>query len=218
VKEVVTIDGPAGAGKSTVARRLAQRLGYLYLDTGAMYRAVALAARRAGIPPEDAEALAAMCRGLDLRMELRRDPPRVLLYGKDVTARLRTPEMDLLASKVSAVGPVREAMVALQRGLALKHPLVAEGRDMGTVVFPEAPHKFFLTASLEKRVERRLRERQQRGERVTRDEVRAEMRRRDEQDATRSLAPLRPAPDARIIDTTSLNVEEVVERLLSELG
>lgn len=194
---VVAIDGPAGAGKSTVARALARALGFTYLDSGAMYRSVALAARRAGAEPADVAA--------DLRIEL---GERVVVDGEDVTEEIRAPEVSEDASRAAADPRVREAMVAKQRALLADGDWVAEGRDIGTVVAPDADVKVFLTASPEERAERRARE-------LGADEaaVLAELRVRDERDATREHSPLRPAPGAVQLDTTGLSVDQVVERI-----
>jgi cytidylate kinase len=216
--DVITIDGPAGSGKSTVSRLLAKNLGFVYLDTGAMYRAVALAAIRAGIALNDGDKLAVLCRRLALRFETLEGQTHIFLGDEDVSRTIRSPEMDMGSSTVSAVREVREAMTVMQRNIAAGLKVVAEGRDMGTVVFPEANHKFFLTASPEARAERRYRERLLRGEPVDKTVVAIELRRRDEQDQTRQIAPLRPAPDAVRIDTTDLTVREVVQKILRHLG
>jgi cytidylate kinase len=214
MSDVITIDGPAGSGKSTVSRALAVKLKYFYLDTGAMYRAVALAAKRKGIDLTDGKRLEALCRSLDLRFVTDVGSPRLLLDGEDISVAIRNPEMDMLSSTVSAVREVREAMTELQHKMAKGVKIVAEGRDMGTVVFPEAQHKFFLTASPEVKAERRYKERQGRGESVTKELVEEELKKRDHQDKTRSLAPLKPARGAEVIDSTRLTVEEVVEKIL----
>ncbi len=212
---MVTIDGPAGSGKSSASRAVARELGFVYLDTGAMYRAVALAAFRRGVDVKDGTSLGNLCRELDIRFRPFRDGEHHLfLNHEDVSPAIRTPEMDMLSSAVSAVPEVREAMTLLQRRLAEIGGVVAEGRDMGTVVFPEARHKFFLTASLEARAQRRYRERLERGEAITLNRVQEDLERRDMQDESRSLAPLRPAGDARILDTTHLTLEEVIETIL----
>jgi CMP/dCMP kinase len=214
---VITIDGPAGSGKSTISRLLAKKIGYLYLDTGAMYRAVALAAKREKIHLNDGKALEELCNSLDLRFIPDQAPPRLFLNGEDISAAIRIPEMDMASSKVSAVSEVRKAMTGLQRKMAKGMTLVAEGRDMGTVVFPDAKHKFYLTASLEIRTERRYKERLERGEAVNRMFVESQLKKRDHQDETRSIAPLRPAEDAKIIDTTEMTPEQVIGAILCQL-
>jgi CMP/dCMP kinase len=212
---VITIDGPAGSGKSTVSRDVARSLGFVYLDTGAMYRAVALAAERRGMDETNGPELGELCRELDLVIRADGEINRLFLQGEEVTAAIRTPEMDMRSSAVSAVGEVRDAMTQLQRRLATRAGgVVAEGRDMGTVVFPEAPRKFFLTASRAQRAKRRYTERIERGETVSLEQVEEDLARRDRQDESRLLAPLRPAEDALVIDTTALTKAEVVSRIL----
>ena len=217
MKNIVTIDGPAGAGKSTVSRMVAKRLQILYLDTGAMYRAVALQAEREGIDIHDGKSMRRLCQGLDLRFVTQGEEVKLFMGGEDISSAIRSPEMDMLSSAVSAVKEVREAMTALQRKIGLKGGVVAEGRDMGTVVFPDARHKFFLTASAEVRAGRRYQERRVRGESVTREEVAKELAKRDQQDSERAIAPLLPARDGKIIDTTLLKASEVVEMILAEV-
>ncbi|MBI4495298.1 MAG: (d)CMP kinase [Deltaproteobacteria bacterium] len=214
---VIAIDGPAGAGKSTVARMLARRLRYLYLDSGAMYRAVAVRAEREGVDPEDEAALEKLCRDLRICFRLVGDTQQVICQGEDVTPAIRRPEVGWLASKVSLKRPVREAMARLQREIGRRGGVVAEGRDMGTVVFPQARFKFFLTASPEERARRRFADLRDRGYEVPLEKVAAETRARDEQDSTRELAPLRPAEDARPIDSTGLTPEEVVEKMVAAM-
>ena len=187
------------------------------LDTGAMYRAVALAARRQGIDLRDGKRLGELCRSLDLHFNTDEEPPRLLLGNEDISMAIRHPEMDMLSSEVSAVKEVREAMASLQRKMAEGVRLVAEGRDMGTVVFPEAGHKFFLTASPQVRAERRYKEMLERGESVDMATVVSELKKRDRQDEKRSLCPLRPAGDATVIDSTRLMPEEVVHEILDHL-
>jgi len=215
--DVITIDGPAGSGKSTVSRLLAKKIRRIYLDTGAMYRAVALAASRRGIPFSDGKKLGRLCRSLELTFRTNEDRPRIFLGREDISTRIRTPDMDRLSSEVSAVGEVRKAMTELQRKMAQGTPLVAEGRDMGTVVFPEARHKFFLTASPDVRAERRYKELMGRKEFVSRKFVREELDKRDQQDQKRSLAPLKPAPDATLIDSTHLTPDQAVHAILEEI-
>ena len=215
---IITLDGPAGSGKSTVARMLADHLQWLYLDTGAMYRGVALAAKQRGLGVEDGKALGELCASIDMRFEVAQGPPRLILNGEDVSGAIRSPEMDLLSSSVSAVKEVRAAMTLLQRNMARWTDVVAEGRDMGTVVFPRATHKFFLTATLGVRVDRRYAERLARGETVARIDVEREMKQRDLQDETRSLAPLRPAEDAVVIDSSRLTPYQMMEQILIRVG
>jgi cytidylate kinase len=211
---IVAIDGPAGAGKSTVARQLARRLGFSMIDTGAIYRSVALAAQRAGVAWDDDEGLRKLLeRGLPI--SFRADPDeRVLLNGEDVTQAIRTPEISRGASVVSARPVVREKLLGLQRSLGLQAPkgAVLEGRDIGTVVFPAATVKFFLTASDEARAQRRHAELSEKGLDVPLQEVLGDQRRRDQDDRERAIAPLRAAPDAIVLDTTGLDLAEVVER------
>ena len=214
---IVAIDGPAGAGKSTVARQLARRLGFAMIDTGAIYRSVALAARRAGIEWDDDEGLRKLLDdglGLALLSEPDSLEQRVLLHGQDVTQAIRTPEITRGASVVSARPVVREKLLGLQRSLGLEAPrgAVLEGRDIGTVVFPDAPVKFFLTASDEARAQRRHAELAEKGLHVPLQEVLADQRRRDKDDRERVIAPLRAASDAITIDTTGLDLNEVVDR------
>jgi cytidylate kinase len=212
---IVAIDGPAGAGKSTVARQLARRLGFTIIDTGAIYRSVALAALKAGVPWDDDERLGKL---LDSGLGLTFDGERVLLRGADVTEAIRTPEITRGASVVSARPIVRKKLLQLQRdlGLSAQRGAVLEGRDIGTVVFPGAQVKFFLTASDAARARRRHAELAEKGLQLPLDEVLTDQRRRDKDDTERAIAPLRAAPDAVVVDTTGLDLEEVVDRCFRE--
>jgi cytidylate kinase len=218
MKGIITIDGPAGSGKSTISLLLAKKLGLLYLDTGAMYRAVALSALRKGVDPGDAAVLREMCRDIDINFRSAGDNYRVYIGAEDISDEIRRPEIDMLSSKISAIKEVRDAMTGLQRRIGMKGGIVAEGRDMGTVVFPDADHKFFLTASSDIRAERRYKERVDRGECISMEQVETELEKRDEQDRTRIIAPLKPAVDAIIIDTTALGINEVVDEMLGRVG
>lgn len=214
---VIAIDGPVGAGKSTVARALAARLGYRYVDTGAMYRSVALEAQRRGVAWEDEAAVAAVARAVRIEFAPGADGQRVLVDGRDVTEAIRAPRISEGASVVSAYPAVREAMVAQQRRMGEGGGVVMEGRDIGTVVFPDADVKVFLDASLDERARRRYAELRAKGEAVTYAQVREALRERDLRDATRAHSPLTAAPDAVVIDSTALSVDEVVEAILRRL-
>jgi cytidylate kinase len=206
---IVTIDGPAGAGKSSVAQGLARRLGFCFLDTGAMYRAVTWAAARQGMAWDDQRAVA----DLAARMQLAFDSQRVLLHGQDITQAIRSQEVTDNTHFVAANPLVREHLVALQRRLAQGTDVVTEGRDQGTVAFPEAQCKFFLTASAHERARRRLEQLRARGEDVSLSEVLAQQNQRDARDASRECGPLTPAADAILVNTDTLTREEVVEKL-----
>lgn len=216
-KTVIAIDGPAGSGKSTVSRLIAKRLGILYLDTGAMYRAAALQAKRTGVDLSDGPGLYRMCMELDLRFIPDNETQRILLGNEDISADIRSPEMDMLSSGISAVKEVRDAMTTLQRRIGDTGALVAEGRDMGTVVFPDADYKFFVTASVQERAKRRHLERLNRGESISMEKIEEDIRKRDAQDSGRAIAPLRPAEDAEIIDTTGIGIEAVIEGILKKI-
>lgn len=212
----IAIDGPAGAGKSTVARLLAQQLGFLYVDTGAMYRAIALKALRTGIPLSEPDQISALARGARIHFQMGggSGEQRILLDNEDVTDAIRTPAVTALSSPVSAIPGVRAALVAQQQALGAQGGVVMEGRDIGTVVFPNAEVKVFLTASPEERAQRRHRDIVARGNATSLEEVRRDQDERDLRDATRAVAPLIPARDALLIDSDGLSPEEVVDSIL----
>lgn len=207
---VITIDGPAGAGKSTVAGALAARLGFTLVDTGALYRGLAWAVQEAGVAPEDGPALRAVLE----RTAVRLDGPRVLVNGRDVSAEIRTPAVSRLTSRLTTLGVVRDKMTPIQRDLAAAGGAVLEGRDTGSVVWPEAEVKFYLDADLETRARRRHDELVARGVSADLPTVRADMARRDRQDMERALAPLVKPEGAVVIDTTGRGITEVVDELL----
>ena len=217
-RPIVAIDGPAGAGKSTVARRLADRLGFTLVDTGALYRAVALAARRAGVAWDDEPAVVGVARRIIVSRSLvlahdAEKGVRVVLDGDDVSDAIRSPEMGMGASRVSAIGGVRAALLDIQRQAGEKGGVVLEGRDIGTVVFPDAEVKFFLTASPEVRARRRYDELRERGQEVDYAVTLAEVRARDESDTRRAIAPLRRADDAVLIDSSDRDADAIVEEM-----
>jgi len=212
---IVAIDGPSGSGKSTLSRLLAAALNYTNIDTGAMYRSVGLAAHRAGIDPADQQALGELCQRLSIEFVRNGTAERVLLDGEDVSEAIRTPEMSLMASRVSACPAVRQAMVDLQRALGEQGGVVLEGRDIGTVVFPQAEVKFFLLASAEERGRRRYEELRAKGLNVELQQTVAEVEQRDAADCNRQHAPLVQAADALAIDTTTLTIEQVLDKMLA---
>ncbi len=215
---VIAVDGPSGSGKGVVSRRVAHRLGWHLLDSGALYRLVALAGLRRGLAPADEVAHAAVAATLDARFESdERDEERILLDGTPVTAELRTETAGEAASRVAAMPAVRAALLDRQRAFARRPGLVADGRDMGTVVFPAAGLKVFLTASADERASRRHKQLKDKGMDVNLADLSRDIRQRDERDANRAVAPLRPAADAVVIDSTTLTIDEVVARVV-ELG
>lgn len=209
----VAIDGPAGAGKSTISRQAAKALGFIYVDTGALYRAVGLNALRKGIDTDDAEAVAESVRDISVELKYENGEQAVFLNGENVSAFIRTPEASMAASKVSAVPKVREFLFGLQQEIAAKNDCVMDGRDIGTVVLPNAQVKIFLTASAEARAQRRYKELVEKGEQVDYENVLAEMKQRDYNDSHRAVAPLKAADDAVTVDTTSLDLEESIEKI-----
>ena len=213
--KIVTIDGPAGSGKSTTARMLAAQLGYQYLDTGAMYRALTYFAMKNGVAAADSIKLEALARNLSFEFESRDDINRVFINGEDVTEAIRTPEVTREVSQVSAHEGVRKAMVAKQRQIGAKGSVVAEGRDMATVVFPNAHFKFYMDASIEVRAQRRLLDLVKMGETVNLEEIIEDIKRRDNYDSTREHSPLKRARSAYVVDTTNMTVEGQTEHILS---
>lgn len=210
----IAIDGPAGAGKSTIARRVAQELGYLYVDTGALYRAIALHMLRAGKNPAAPEEVIPQLEAVEVSLRYVGGEQQVLLGAENVSESIRTPEVAAASSKVSAIPQVREYLLSLQRDIAEQNDVVMDGRDIGTVVLPQAQVKIFLTASLEERARRRWKELLEKGS-ADFDTVLADVKKRDEQDSTRAIAPLVQAPDAVLVDTTGNTLEQSVNRMLT---
>lgn len=206
----IALDGPSGSGKSTVAKRLARELDILYLDTGAMYRACACKASEAGVDLSDESAVEAMLSSLDLRIEYRGGAQHTILDGRDVSEEIRRPEVSMAASKISALGCVRKKMVEMQRKIASEQSCVLDGRDIGTAVLPDAPFKFFVTASVPVRARRRYDELRAKGYTVDYDALEKEIAERDRNDASRAISPLRRAEDAVLVDTSDMSVDEVV--------
>lgn len=211
----IAIDGPTGAGKSTIARRAAERLGFIYVDTGALYRTIGLSMLRRGINLSDAAAVAAGLDGLKVSLRFQGGEQRVLLGDEDVSGEIRTAEVSMAASKVSAVPAVREFLFQLQRDMAKTNNVIMDGRDIGTVVLPNADVKIFLTASPEIRARRRFEEMIAKGMQTTYEEVLSDLEQRDYNDTHRAIAPLKPAPDAVTIDTSGDTFDQAVERVLA---
>ena len=215
----IAIDGPSGAGKSTLARQMAKELGFLYVDTGAIYRTVALHAQRQGVDPGDREAVAPLLGTLSIRMNYGEDGlQRMYLGEEDVSDAIRVHAVSQCASQVAAIPEVREFLLEYQRKLAREQNVVMDGRDIGTVVLPDADVKIFLTASAEIRAQRRLLELQQRGQQADYATILHDVEQRDEQDRTRAIAPLRQAEDAVLVDTSELNLEESLQAMLKIAG
>ena len=218
-KMVIAIDGPAGAGKSTIARLAARKLDVLYIDTGAMYRALTLKAIRLGMNCQDEPALTELMRNTRIELKNNHDGSiQVLLDDQDVSLAIRKPEVARYVSDVSKAAGVRKEMLGLQRGMGLKAPCVLDGRDIGTVVFPDADRKFFLDADFKERAMRRYKELKEKGEEIVLKEVEADLKNRDTIDSTRECAPLKKADDAIYVDTTHMTIEEVVEYILKYIG
>ncbi|TBW54606.1 (d)CMP kinase [Marinobacter halodurans] len=217
---VIAVDGPSGSGKGTITQMLARRLGYHLLDSGALYRLTALAAQRQGVSYEDVDGLARVAGSLDVAFQPTPpgEPARVLLDGQDVTSEIRTETCGDNASKVAVIQPVRDALLQRQRDFCQPPGLVADGRDMGTVVFPDATVKIFLTASAEERARRRHQQLLEAGVDVSIDALLDEIRARDDRDMNRASAPLRPADDAQVIDSTGLSIEEVLGKVMAAAG
>jgi CMP/dCMP kinase len=219
-QEIVTIDGPSGVGKSSVSRKVAAELGYTYLDTGAMYRGVGLYFHRQGIAVDDEPLISPRLAGIRLALlpvVSAQEDVGVVLNDEDVSSQLRTPEMSMIASRISALPSVRGFLTEMQRRLAAAGKVVAEGRDMGTVVFPGAAHKFFLDADPEERCRRRVLQLREKGEQVDEKQLLQMILQRDTNDSQRAVAPLKKADDAQLINTTSLSFEQVCEKIVTRV-
>lgn len=213
---IITIDGPAGTGKSSVSQEVARTLGFDFLDTGAMYRAIGLAALRAGISLDDADALGDLAERVSVDFNWDANPPQIRLNGEEIGAHIRSEAASHAASKVAVVGRVRTAMVRLQQDVSCaRFQLVTEGRDQGTVVFPDAELKIYLEATAEERARRRKLQLEAKGEAVDYDTLLSQIRERDARDSGRAVSPLRPAPDAQRIDTTTLTQQQVIDRIVA---
>lgn len=214
---IITIDGPSGAGKSTVSKLLAERLEYEYIDTGALYRAVAVESQEQGVDIDNDDDLIKLCSGIAIFFKKKRGALGVFVNGREVTKKIRDPEVSLLASRLSAKRVVRDALFHIQRRLGSNGGAVFEGRDMGTIVFPEADIKFFLDANHKKRAIRRHRELKLKGHNITIEQVQNEIDNRDLNDSSRELSPLKPSDDAIIVDSTELEIEHVVGSMLESI-
>jgi cytidylate kinase len=215
---IIAVDGPAGAGKSTVSKILAQKLGFLYIDTGAMYRALTLKAIESKIDAQDASRLIEMARSSNIDLTSNQDSLRVFLDGRDVTGFIREPRITKLVSDIARIKGVREAMLTIQRRLGKQKDSVLDGRDIGTVVFPDADRKFYIDAEFNERVRRRYKELKELGQDVTLKDIESDLQNRDRIDSTREFAPLKKAEDAVYIDTTHMTIAEVVEALLKHIA
>ena len=218
---VITVDGPGGSGKGTIAMRLAEQLGWHFLDSGALYRLVAVAAMDRNVSVDDEEALGKVARSLDVNFGISEEGMVVLLDGNYITGRLRSESVSIFASRIAAFPLVRSALVVRQRAFRKLPGLVADGRDMGTVIFPDAKLKIFLTASAEARAERRYKQLKEKGESVNLTRLFQDIKLRDERDSSRAVSPLRPAEDAHVIDSTELSINEVLQEihvLLNKIG
>ncbi|MBE6727758.1 MAG: (d)CMP kinase [Ruminococcaceae bacterium] len=214
----VAIDGPAGAGKSSLARAAAKELGFIYVDTGALYRTLGLKLIRTNTSVEDILLVEQLLKTTKVEIRFVQDEQHVFLDGEDVTSLIRTPEVSMTASKVSAIPAVRAYLLEMQRSLAKSNNVLMDGRDIGTVVLPNATVKIFLTASVEERAKRRYKELVEKGSNVTFDEVYADIEKRDYADSHREIAPLKPADDSKIVDTTGLSIEESLNLLLKTVN
>ena len=211
----IAIDGPAGAGKSTIAKRVAAQLGFMYVDTGAMYRTIAVYLLREQVDCENEALLAQALDNISIGMKYGDGQQRMLLNGEDVTGLIRTQEVGQMASISSAKAIVREKLLALQRGLAAEHDVIMDGRDIGTRILPDAELKIYLTASTEARARRRFLELEQKGEHPSLEQIEAEIRERDTRDMNRSVAPLKQAEDAVLVDSSDMSIEQVTDRIVS---
>ena len=217
-KMIITIDGPAGAGKSTVSKVLAKKLGYIYLDTGALYRALAYKTLKNKIPLDDISALNSLCSNTSVVLKNIDDQMKVYVDGEDVGDKIRTEEIGLTASKISAFTVVRQSLLQLQRETGKQGGIVAEGRDMGSVVFPHADYKFYLDADIEERIKRRHKELLNKGNSSEFKSIQKDMLARDKQDSEREIAPLKPTSCSIIIDSTKLSIIEIVEKIIRQIS
>lgn len=215
---IITIDGPAGAGKSTVSKALAKELGYIYLDTGALYRALAYKALLNRIILDDEPALGRLCKSTKVVLKNIRGQMKVYVDGEDVGGKIRTEEVGITASKISVFSVVRQSLLKLQREAGANGGIVAEGRDMGSVVFPDADFKFYLDAHIEERIKRRHNELLSKGKEAELQSVQKDMQARDKQDSEREIAPLKPTPSSIIIDSTKLSVNEIVREIILQIS